>query len=241
MRNVKIPLPPTAVQAEIVAEIESYQKIIDGARQVVENYRPRITIHPDWPLVELGEVCESILTGPFGSSLHQSDYITNGIPVINPQNIVDGVIIENEKKTISQTTWERLKDFAVRENDIIIARRGEMGRCAVIPKDMDGWLCGTGCFVIRLNGQSDPTFVFHQISSPQVSSYLEDQAVGVTMKNLNQTILSSVPIPLPSLTTQKNIVAEIEEEQALVQATRQLITRFEQKIKERIGQVWGEA
>lgn len=240
-KTLQIPLPPTAVQAEIVAEIESYQKIIDGARQVVENYRPRIPIHPDWPMTELGEVCESILTGPFGSSLHQSDYITNGIPVINPQNIVDGVIIENEKKTISQTTWERLKDFAVRENDIIIARRGEMGRCAVITKDMDGWLCGTGCFVIRLNGQSDPTFIFHQISSPRVKSYLEEQAVGVTMKNLNQKILSSVHIPSPLLAIQQNIVAEIEEEQALVQANHQLITRFEQKIKDRIARVWGEA
>jgi restriction endonuclease S subunit len=135
LKNIQVPLPPLEVQKEIVAEIEGYQKVIDGARAVLDNYRPHIPIHPDWPVLELGEICEAILTGPFGSSLHQSDYIANGIPVINPQNIVDGAIIKDDKKTVSTKTRARLKEFTVRENDIIIARRGEMGRCAV-----DGWV-----------------------------------------------------------------------------------------------------
>ena len=240
MEQRKFPLPPLEVQKEIVAEIEGYQKVIDGARAVLNNYRPHIPIHPDWPMVELGEVCEAILTGPFGSSLHRTDYVAKGIPVINPKNIIDGAVIKNDSKMVSPETRKRLKEFTVRENDVIIGRRGEMGRCAVITPEMNGWLCGTGCFVIRLKAQCSARFAFLQIASPKVKAYLEEQAVGVTMMNLNQDILSAIQIPLPPIKTQQQIVAEIEAEQALVAANRELIERFEKKIQAAIARIWGE-
>jgi type I restriction enzyme M protein len=238
--SFRFPLPPLEVQKEIVAEIEGYQKVINGARAVLDNYRPHIPIHPDWSVVAVGDACEAILTGPFGSSLHQSDYVVDGIPVINPQNIVDGAVIKDETKTVSSLTRERLKEFTLRENDIVIGRRGEMGRCAVVTAEMNGWLCGTGCFVVRLKAACDIRFVFFQLTSPQVKAHLEEQAVGVTLKNLNQGILSDVQIPLPPLATQQAIVAEIEAEQALVAANRELIARFEKKIQATLARVWGE-
>ena len=216
LANFQIPLPPLDVQKEIVAEIEGYQKIINGARAVLDNYRPHIPIHPDWPTVELGEICEAIVTGPFGSALHQSDYVDDGIPVINPQNIVDGTISTDGVKMVTPATRDRLKEFTVHEDDIVIGRRGEMGRCGVVTSGMNGWLCGTGSFVIRLKDECLARFAFFQITSPKVKQYLEEQAVGVTMKNLNQGILSSIQIPLPPLAIQRAIVAEIEAEQALV-------------------------
>lgn len=241
LRSIEIPLPPLAIQQEIVAEIESYQKIIDGARQVVENYKPRIDVQADWPSIELGKACLSIMTGPFGTALHQSDYVADGIPVINPQDIVAGRIITAAVKRITKETRDRLKEFAVYENDVVIGRRGEMGRCAVVSAEMSGWLCGTGCFVIRPKPDCDARFVFLQISSPKVKAYLNEQAVGVTMKNLNQGILSSIRIFLPDLETQRSIVAEIEAEQALVNANKQLIERFEAKVRAAINRVWGQS
>jgi type I restriction enzyme M protein len=240
VENFAIPLPPLDTQKEIVSEIEDYQKVIDGAHAILDSYHPHIPVHPDWPMVALGEICEAILTGPFGTSLHESDYVTDGIPVINPQNIVDGAISTDGVKRVSSGTRDRLKDFTIREDDIIIGRRGEMGRCAVTTSDMNGWLCGTGCFVIRLKARCDVRFAFFQIASPKVKSFLEEQAVGVTMKNLNQGILSSIQIPLPPLATQQAIVAEIEAEQRLVAANRELIARFEKKIQATIARVWGE-
>jgi type I restriction enzyme S subunit len=188
----------------------------------------------------LGQVCKTILTGPFGSSLHESDYVADGIPVINPQNIVDSEIIKDGAKTVSPSTRERLKEFTVRENDIVIGRRGEMGRCGVVTSEMDGWLCGTGCFVIRLKEECDVRFAFFQIASPKAKAHLEEQAVGVTLKNLNQGILSALLIPLPPLATQRAIVAEIEAEQALVAGNRELIARFERKVQATLARVWGE-
>ena len=236
--GLQIPLPPLEVQREIVVEIEGYQKVIDGARVVVENYRPHIVIDPDWPMVELGDICEGIVTGPFGSALHQSDYVDDGIPVINPQNIIDGTISTDHVKMVSEATRDRLREFTVHEDDIVIGRRGEMGRCGVVTSEMNGWLCGTGSFVIHLKDECLVSFAFFQISSPKVKQHLEDQAIGVTMKNLNQSILSSIQIPLPSLETQQAIVAEIEAEQALVNANRELIERFEKKIRAAVGRVW---
>ena len=236
----QIPLPPLDVQKEIVAEIECYQKVINGARAVIDNYRPHIPIHPGWPTVELGDICETINTGPFGSALHQRDYVDDGIPVVNPQNIVDGTISTDGVKMVSPATRERLKEFTVREDDIVVGRRGEMGRCGVVTSEMNGWLCGTGCFVIRLKNECLARFAFLQIWSPKVRRYLENQAIGVTMKNLNQRILSSIQIPLPPLATQQVIVAEIEAEQALVAANHELITRFEKKIEATIASVWGD-
>jgi len=238
--ELQIPLPPLEIQKEIVAEIEGCQKVINGARAVLDHYRPHIPIHPDWPMVELGEVCETIVTGPFGSALHQSDYVEKGIPVINPQNIVDGTISTEGVKMISPSTRNRLKEFTVREGDIVIGRRGEMGRCGVVTSEMNGWLCGTGSFVIRLKDACLARFAFFQISSPKVKAYLEEQAIGVTMKNLNQGILSAIQIPLPSLAEQQTIVAEIEAEQKLVDVNRELITRFEQKIQNTLARIWGE-
>ena len=141
---------------------------------------------------------------------------------------------------VSSETRDRLQEFTVRENDIVIGRRGEMGRCAVATSEMKGWLCGTGCFVIRLKAQCEVRFAFFQIASPKIKAYLEEQAVGVTMKNLNQSILSAIQIPLPPLATQQAIVAEIEAEQALVAANRELIARFEKKIQVTLARVWGK-
>jgi type I restriction enzyme M protein len=238
--KIEIPLPPLEIQKEIVAEIKGYQKIINGARAVLDNYRPHIPINPDWPMVELGEVCDGILTGPFGTALHQSDYVSAGIPVINPQNIIEGKITSDGVKMVSTETRNRLQEFTIRESDIIIGRRGEMGRCAVATSDMNGWLCGTGCFVIRLSSKCVPKFYFHQISSSKTKAHLEEQAIGVTMKNLNQGILSGVKVPLPPLPEQQAIVAEIEAEQNLVNANRELITRFEAKIQTTLSRIWGE-
>jgi type I restriction enzyme M protein len=240
LERIKIPLPPLDVQKVIVAEIEDYQRVIDGARAVVDYYRPHIHIRPEWPMVELGEVCTAVLTGPFGSSLHQRDYVPDGIPIINPQNIIDGKISRNNVNTVSSKNRDRLQEFTVHENDIVIGRRGEMGRCAVVTSEMDGWLCGTGCFVIRLSPECNVHFAFLQIASPRIKAFLEEQAVGVTMKNLNQDILSTIRIPLPPLATQHAIVTEIEAEQKLVAANRELIERFEKKIQATLARVWGE-
>ncbi|MDV6329952.1 N-6 DNA methylase [Asticcacaulis sp. 201] len=240
-QKLEIPLPPLEVQREIVAEVEGYQRIIDGARAVIDNYRPHIPVDPEWPVATLGDAAKTIMTGPFGTSLKESDYAPEGVPVVNPKNIVSGLVEIAGIKRVEIKTIERLKEFTVNSGEVIIGRRGEMGRCAVIKQEMEGWLCGTGCFVIRPAPHCSPEFIAMQISSPRGKQYLDENAVGVTMKNLNQSVLSGMPFVMPDIETQKAIVAEIEAEQAVVNGNRDLIARFEKKIDAAIARVWGEA
>lgn len=240
MEKRPIPLPPLEVQREVVAELESYQRVIDGARAVLDNYRPHIAIDPTWPVKTLGDAAETIKTGPFGTSLKESDYTSEGIPVVNPKNIISGLVDIEGIKRVAPETIERLKEFTLNSGDVVIGRRGEMGRCAVIKQEMDGWLCGTGCFVIRPAAHCLPEFIAMQISSPRGKQYLDENAVGVTMKNLNQSVLSGMPFVMPDLETQKTIVVELKAEQALANGNLDLIARFEKKIDAAIARLWSE-
>jgi len=104
-----------------------------------------------WVWTRLSKVINSISTGPFGSMLHKRDYVVNGIPVINPQQMVQGEIVPSNKMQVSKETVKRLSRYILHEGDIVIARRGEMGRCAIINKKEEGFLCGTGSFFMDLN------------------------------------------------------------------------------------------
>ncbi len=102
----------------------------------------------------LGEVCRSggggIQTGPFGSQLHKSDYVTSGIPSIMPQNIGDNRIIEDGIARISPVDAKRLSLYCVQAGDIVYSRRGDVERRALMRKPETGGLCGTGCLRVRL-------------------------------------------------------------------------------------------
>jgi len=235
--QLEIPLPPLEIQQQIVAEIEGYQKIIDGAKQIVNNYKPTISINPDWEMVELGEVCEKIQIGPFGTQLHKEDYVDFGIPIINPKHIKDSIIHPQEMISIDKA--KTLPQYILKEGDIIMGRRGEMGRAAYIHAEQDGWFCGTGSLFVRLKGEYDGKLYSMFFSDSETVNYLEKSSKGVTMANLNLDIIQRLPIPKISLSEQQTIVKAIEEEIQLVNANKRLIQIFEEKIKTKIGQVWG--
>lgn len=163
-----------------------------------------------WHSVRLGDVCE-VFTGPFGSLLHKSDYVSAGTPLINPVNISDGKIVVGSEKTVNQKTLNRLRAYALSEGDIVVGRRGEIGRCAVIERDQAGWLCGTGCFFIKRSANVDPRFLSELIGAPLYRQRLERAATGTTMKNLSNQALQNLSIALPPVSEQKAIVAILDE------------------------------
>ena len=121
-------------------------------------------------------------------------------------NIVDGEIIPIDKMQISNETVERLASFKVIPNDIVIARRGDMGRCAVVHYTQTGWLCGTGSFVLRLSTFLWPEYFAACIRSPYAVTYLSGNSIGNTMLNLNQAILKNLLLPVPPFKEQKRII-----------------------------------
>ena len=168
-------------------------------------------IPESWRWVRFSEIMSTMSTGPFGSMLHKTDYIEKGIPLVNPANMVNGKIVPSDKMMISEATCRRLSSYILHAGMIVLGRRGEMGRCAVVTEKEDGWLCGTGSFFMEPSMSLYVYYVVSLFSSPYVKFYLGGESVGTTMSNLNHTILSKMPIPLPPLAEQRRIVAKIEE------------------------------
>ena len=160
-----------------------------------------------WVNTTLGEISANIQTGPFGSQLHQSDYSDEGTPVVMPKDLVNGQISDVSIARVSEDHVNRLSRHKVEVGDILYSRRGDVGRCAFATDIEQGWLCGTGCLRVTIDrSKAIPKFVFYQLQKAETVGWVEKHAVGATMLNLNTSILSSVPIEIPSLAEQQIIV-----------------------------------
>jgi type I restriction enzyme S subunit len=164
-----------------------------------------------WQTKRLIDVSAAISTGPFGSILHKSDYVDHGVPLVNPINIIDDRIVPDPSKLISKGTKRRLANYVLAEGDIVVARRGEIGRCAVVGPNEVGWLCGTGSFFIRPLPSTDSGFLAHLIRSASYREKLEKASTGTTMKNLSNTALRDLVVDIPPLSEQQRIVGILDE------------------------------
>ncbi|WP_374416142.1 restriction endonuclease subunit S [Ectopseudomonas oleovorans] len=157
-----------------------------------------------WVIKRFRDICISISTGPFGTALGNEDYVTGGVPVINPSHIVDEQCSPDPDITVSVETAERLSFWAMRVGDLVTARRGELGRAAVIFDQQDGWICGTGSLRVRPNPNQVLTGYLHTVlQSRYAREWLNLASVGATMANLNEGILGSLPLALPPSTAEQ--------------------------------------
>jgi len=181
-------------------------------------------IPEDWAIETLGNRAR-FKTGPFGSALHKSDYIWDGIPIINPMHILDGNLYASKNMTITRERAIQLSDFRLRENDIVIGRRGDMGRCAVVKSDQSGWLCGTGSMIVRCGSGATPDFVQRILASPRAISQIENTSVGSTMVNLNQATLSELLVQFPPKAEQETIAEALSDADGLIDGLSTLIAK----------------
>jgi type I restriction enzyme S subunit len=177
----------------------------------------------EWAVEPLGGHA-TFRTGPFGSALHKSDYTSDGIPIVNPMHIVNGKVEPTRTMTVTEEAARKLSDFRLKAGEIVIGRRGDMGRCAVVREQYAGWLCGTGSMIIRPRGV-DPAFLQRVLSSPRSVAAIEHASVGTTMVNLNQATLSELAIQFPPLPEQRAIGAALSEVNALLDGLDRLIAK----------------
>lgn len=161
----------------------------------------------EWKEVRLGDIAD-VQTGPFGSQLHKSDYIAEGIPCIMPTNIgphlnfiVDGIA------HVSEVDANRLSRHLTEIGDIIYARRGDIEKCAYVTTNEEKWLCGTGCLKIRCNNEVNSRFIAYLLSTAECKKWITGNAVGTTMLNLSKGILSNLPLLVPSHEDQRRIAS----------------------------------
>lgn len=152
--------------------------------------------------------CE-LRIGPFGSALHKEDYITGGHPLANPSHIIGGAIRPDENLTIDDGKYESLAAYHLLPGDVVLGRRGEIGRCAVVKTD--GLICGTGSMIIRPGQKVRSDYLQRVVSFPSFSHALEANAVGVTTKNLNAKIVGSAEVFLPDLKDQDAFITLVSQ------------------------------
>lgn len=180
-----------------------------------------------WDIVPISRIAETIQTGPFGSQLHAADYTEGGIPLINPVHIIAGRLIPDKRSAIDESTALRLIRHRLRGGDIVMARRGEIGRCGVVGSKESGWMCGTGSLVIRLQ-KCAAAYYATIFSNTGFSQLLNLQAVGTTMANLNPTIIGRMLVPAPPLPEQRAIAAFLARETEKIDT---LVTKIETAIE----------
>ena len=221
IENISIPVPSLSEQQSIVAELDKINELIslkkaqlsdlDALAQSIfyDMFGDPIENEKGWEVKKLGDI-SSVKTGPFGSMLHKDDYISNGIPLVNPIHIKDYRVIADMDFTISDEKARELNAYILRKNDVIFARRGDIGRCAVISDKENGYLCGTGSLFVRFEQEVIPQYIMYIIRSSSFIKELISKAKGATMLNLNSTIIADLQIPLPPLSLQKDFAKRIE-------------------------------
>ncbi len=244
VEHFHIPLPLPEVQEEIVAEIEGYQKVINGARAVLDNYHPHIPIHPAWPAVELGDIVDELESGV---SVNSTSRITEKgeLGILKTSCVTTGVFQPEEHKTVVSNELTRVR-CPVRRNTIIISRMNTealVGANAYVDREYPHLFLPDRLWQTVISRPDiEVRYIQTVLTSEECRLRISAKCGGTSgsMKNISKSQLLSIVIPLPPLATQQAIVAEIEAEQALVAASRELITRFEQKIQATLARVWGE-
>lgn len=227
LRALRIPSARPGEQYAIAdyldRETARIDTIIEEQQRLIEMLRDR-----RWAVVERGvalldwntpfkTVATLIQTGPFGSQLKSAEYLDGGIPVINPSHIVAGEVVPDPRIAVSAEKAEQLARHKLEEGDLIAARRGDLGRCAVVGPSEAGFLCGTGSAVIRLDrARMDPSFAATLFSSRRNRDALALASVGSTMENLNSDIIGALRFPVPTLDEQRALTADLEQATAKI-------------------------
>jgi type I restriction enzyme M protein len=232
---LQIPLPPLEVQHQIVAEIKDYQKIIDGARQVLDSYKPLLVINPAWDTARLDELC-NLVRGSSPRPQGDPKYFVGPVPRLMVADITrDGMLVTPAIDSLTEEGAKKSRPMSA--GSVVMAVSGNPGLPAILQVDA----CIHDGFVgfRELNAQRLlPEFFYYVLLSNKEAN--KSQSVGAVFMNLTTDQIREFLIPLPDLSTQRAIVADIEAEQALVNANRELIRRMEAKVKAAIDRVWGE-
>jgi len=235
LKSIRIPLPPPEVQERIVEEIKRYQNIIDGAKKVVESYKPFFKIDPCWEVVKLGEVCKFI--DYRGKTPKKTEL---GIPLITAKNVKKGYIQEEPREFISPDDFDSWMTRGIpSKGDILITTEAPLGNVAQINTDNKIALAQRLITLIPNRNILVDRYVKEILLTDFMQKRLIANQTGSTVYGIKAKTLKTIEIPIPPLEIQKEIVAKIEEEQKLVDSNKKLVKIFEKKIKDKIDEIWG--
>ena len=234
LTEMSVPIPPVEVQQKVLEEIEGYQKVIDGARQVVENYKPTITIDPSWPKFKLEDVCEKILGGGTPSTKVET-YWEGSIPWISSADIL-GLYQASPRRYITQEAVDKSATNRIPRGNVIVVTRVGLGK--LFYNDFDVCISQDCHGVIVDRKLVDSEFLLFILTS-EVEKF-KTESRGSTIQGVTKDQLSSIMIALPSLDIQQEIVSNIKKVNELVSGNLSLIKLMELRISDCIKSVWDQ-
>lgn len=182
-----------------------------------------------WEKVKLGDIATCIQPGPFGSQLHNSDYSKEGTPIIMPKDIVGGAIVHSGLLKVSEEHVKRLGRHQVYEGNLMVARKGDVRKCAYITANENGWMTGSDCLKVVLDeSKCYPKFIYYQLRSEHIGRWLEKVSIGATMPSLNTGLLSGIEMVLPPIEIQKQIAGILSVYDDLIENNQKQIKLLEE-------------
>jgi type I restriction enzyme M protein len=237
LNSFQIPLPSLAIQRQLVDEIAAHQRIIDGARQVLENWQPNIEVESEWQSVSLGDIAE------FKNGINFTKQSKGRqIKIIGVRHFQDHTIapLDDLDEVTAESNFD--KSCLLQEGDILFVRsngnKALVGRSIMIPKVTDDITFSGFTIRCRLNEQAFPLFYAYLFKSGYYRNILKQVGVGANINNLSQGVLKEIEVPLPPLKVQREIVKHIERERVIVEGNNELVRLYEDKIKKLVAQVW---
>lgn len=238
LQTFKIPLPPLEIQKEIVKELDGYQNIITGAKQIIDNWKPEIDIDPDWKKIKLEDVCVKITDGSHNPP-HEN--LGGGYFMLSSRNVFDGYITFNKAKEITEEDFKSEdRRTCIQKGDVLLTIVGTIGRTAIVTDKLPHRITlQRSVAVLKVNKDLlVPEFLNFMLRTEKLQDELIKKSAGVAQKGIYLKQLGVIQIPLPSLELQKEIIERIESESVLVQSANKLIDVYEQKIKDVIDNLW---
>ena len=240
LQDFNLPLPNVITQNEIVEELDNYQKIIDGCRKVIENYKPSINIDPNWKIVELGELCNNFMNGINFSA----EDMGKGNKIINIKSLFNyfGYINDNdlERVNVSEKEIDKKK---VNEGDILFVRSSVkyegVGYPCIAKKYSEK--VGFAGFIIKATPDKNkilPEYLCGLLRTSKFRKITINNSNRGTITNISQGNLTRIKIPVPDLNIQKKIVKDISDEYETIKKNENLISIFQNKINNLINSLW---
>lgn len=238
MREIRIPLPPLDVQQQLVAELDGFDAIISGAKQIIENWKPNIEVDPEWDICELGEICEFI------NGDRSDNYPTNrtqdssGIPFINAGNLNEGKISMVGADFITEDQFKKIGGGKIQVGDVLFCLRGSLGKMA-LNIDISKGAIASSLIILRAKLEKvEPLYLYTVLASSIGQNQIAGQRTGAAQPNLAAGNLKKFRIPLPAKENQKEIVDAIRAEEFLIQSAKQIVDMYEARKQVLISKLW---
>lgn len=239
--DFEIPLPPLEIQEQIVAELDGYQNIISGAKQIVQNWKPKIDIDPEWEKFNLGDVA-TFVQG-INTAIDKLHYVENGIKVLQANNIYKGIINFDNLKFITKEEFSLINaKYKPEKDDILYSNIGaRFGYASTIDfDDKFTFSWNVMRMIIKNKSKLDRFYLKNILNSDQIRRIVLSRASTSTMPFISGKDLKTIKVPIPPIEIQKKITEIIKAESVLVESSQKLIEIYEKKTKEAIAKLWGE-